>query len=45
MRRGDHLSELEVRITEALTSMPELPINDWEVNVVPELRPDASTAR
>jgi hypothetical protein len=27
-------------ITGALTSMPELAINDWEINVVPVLQPE-----
>ena len=40
LRRGDHLPELEAEISRALTSMPELAINDWETNVVPVLQPD-----
>jgi phenylpyruvate tautomerase PptA (4-oxalocrotonate tautomerase family) len=40
LRREDRLSDLEEAITRALTSMPELPINDSEINVVPVLRPD-----
>jgi phenylpyruvate tautomerase PptA (4-oxalocrotonate tautomerase family) len=40
LRREDPLSDVEEAITLSLTSMPELAINDWEVNVVPVLRPD-----
>lgn len=40
LRAGDRLAELEDAITRALTSMPELVINGWEINVVPVLRPD-----
>jgi hypothetical protein len=40
LRRGDRLSELEAGISRALKSMPELGINDWEINVVPVLQPD-----
>jgi len=40
LRREDRLPDLEEAITRALTSMPELAINDWEINVVPVLRPD-----
>lgn len=40
LRRGDDLSDLEAAISRALTSMPELAINDWEINVVPVLQPD-----
>ena len=40
LRRDDPLSGLEAAITRALTSMPELAINDWEINVVPVLAPD-----
>jgi hypothetical protein len=40
LRREDRLADLEEAITRALTSMPELAINDWEVNVVPVLMPD-----
>jgi phenylpyruvate tautomerase PptA (4-oxalocrotonate tautomerase family) len=41
VRKEDRLSDLEQAVTRALISMPELAINDWEVNVVPVLRPDA----
>jgi phenylpyruvate tautomerase PptA (4-oxalocrotonate tautomerase family) len=40
LRREDPLSELQDAITLALTSMPELAINDWEVNLVPVRKPD-----
>src|SRR5687767_15039033 len=40
LRRDDPLNELEEAIARALTSMPELAINDSEVNVVPVLMPD-----
>ena len=34
------MSELEEATRHALTSMPELAINDWEIDLVPVLRPD-----
>jgi hypothetical protein len=40
LRREDRLSELEEVTRRALTSMPELAINDYEIDVVPVLRPD-----
>jgi phenylpyruvate tautomerase PptA (4-oxalocrotonate tautomerase family) len=40
LRTQDPLSDLERAIGDALVSMPELAINDWEINVVPVLRPD-----
>ena len=40
LRTGDRLSELEAATRAALTSMPELAINDWEIDLVPVLRPD-----
>jgi phenylpyruvate tautomerase PptA (4-oxalocrotonate tautomerase family) len=40
LRREDRLSDLEEATKRALTSMPELAINDWEINVVPVLMPD-----
>jgi hypothetical protein len=40
LRREDRLPELEEAIKTALTSMPELAVNDWEINVVPVLMPD-----
>ena len=41
LRREDRLSDLEEATTRALTSMPELAINDYEIDLVPVLRPDA----
>ena len=40
LRRGDRLSDLEDAARRALASMPELAINDWEINLVPILMPD-----
>jgi phenylpyruvate tautomerase PptA (4-oxalocrotonate tautomerase family) len=40
LRREDRLPDLEEAMTHALTSMPELAINDWEINLVPVLRPE-----
>ena len=40
LRRDDRLSDLEEATKRALTSMPELAITDWEINVVPVLMPD-----
>ena len=40
LRREDRLTDLEEATKRALTSMPELAINDWEINVVPVLMPD-----
>lgn len=40
LRTEDRLAELEEAITTALISMPELAINDWEIEVVPVLVPD-----
>jgi phenylpyruvate tautomerase PptA (4-oxalocrotonate tautomerase family) len=40
LRREDRLSELEEATRLALTSMPELVINDYEIDLVPILRPD-----
>jgi hypothetical protein len=40
LRREDRLSELEEATRLALTSMPELAINDFEIDLVPVLRPD-----
>ena len=40
LRREDRLSDLEEATKRALTSMPGLAINDWEINVVPVLMPD-----
>lgn len=38
--KEDPLRDLEDAFRRALTSMPELAINDWEINVVPLLAPD-----
>lgn len=40
LRREDRLTDLEEAIRHSLTSMPELAINDYEINVVPVLMPD-----
>src|SRR2546423_6101787 len=40
LRREDPLSAIEESITRTLSGMPELAINDWEINVVPVLMPD-----
>lgn len=40
LRRQDPLSDLEEAIRRALTSMPELAINEDEVDFVPVFRPD-----
>ena len=40
LTRDDPLSAIEESITRTLTSMPELAINDREINVVPVLTPD-----
>src|SRR4030067_800497 len=40
LRREDRLSDLEEATRRALTSMPELAINDHEIDLVPVLRPD-----
>jgi hypothetical protein len=40
LRRGDRLSDIEDAARRALTSMPELAINDWEIDLVPVLMPD-----
>lgn len=40
LRRDDGLEALEEAITRALTSMPELAIDDREIDVVPVLMPD-----
>jgi phenylpyruvate tautomerase PptA (4-oxalocrotonate tautomerase family) len=41
LRRADPLAEIEQAIRQALTSMPELLINDHEVDLVPVLAPDS----
>ena len=40
LRREDRLDDLEQAMREALSRKPELKINDWEVMLVPVLRPD-----
>ena len=40
LRREDRLDDLEKAMREALSSKPELKINDYEVMLVPVLRPD-----
>jgi phenylpyruvate tautomerase PptA (4-oxalocrotonate tautomerase family) len=40
LKPQDRLQQIEQAITRALTSMPELAINDWEINVVPVLAPE-----
>jgi hypothetical protein len=40
LRREDRLLELEEATRLALTSMPELAINDYEIDLVPVLTPD-----
>ncbi len=44
LRSEDQLSAIEESITRTLTSMSELAINDWEINVVPVLMPDGFDA-
>ena len=40
LRKEDRLSELEEATRLALTSLPELAINDYEIDFVPVLMPD-----
>jgi len=40
LRRSDQLRDIEDVITQTLSSMPELAINDREINVVPILAPE-----
>ena len=40
LRREDRLSDIEHAVRDALVSMPELKINDYEVDLAPVLRPD-----
>jgi hypothetical protein len=40
LRSEDRLPQLEEAMRRALTSVPELAINDYEVDLVPVLRPD-----
>ncbi len=39
LRKEDRLSDLEAATKRALTSMPELAINEHEIDLVPVLRP------
>lgn len=43
LRAEDRLSDLEEAIRRTLTSMPELAIIEWEIDVVPVLRLMAPT--
>jgi hypothetical protein len=40
LRPGDRLPEIEEAVRAALSSMPELGINDFEVDLVPVLAPE-----
>jgi hypothetical protein len=40
LRAEDRLSEIEDAIRSALTSLPELGVNDYEVDLVPVLAPE-----
>jgi len=40
LREHDQLSEIENALKDALVSMPELKINDYEIDLVPVLQPD-----
>src|SRR3954447_22490308 len=40
LRSEDDLDAIEEAIVRTLASTPELAINDWEIDVVPVLRPD-----
>jgi phosphoenolpyruvate synthase/pyruvate phosphate dikinase len=42
LRPGDDLPAIEAAITRTLSSMPELEINDWEIDVVPVMRVEGS---
>ncbi len=44
LRTNDPLWDVEAAIRRALTSMPELAIDDWDINVVPVLRPEGFDA-
>jgi hypothetical protein len=41
LRRADPLAAIEKAVRHALTSMPELGINDHEIDLVPVLAPDS----
>jgi len=40
LRSEDDPQAIETSVTKALAGMPELGINDWEIDVIPVLRPD-----
>ena len=40
LRKEDRLPEIERAVRQALASMPELEVNDYEVDLVPVFRPD-----
>jgi len=40
LRTEDRLSDIEAAVREALVSMPELHINEWEIDLVPVYKPD-----
>jgi hypothetical protein len=40
LRNDDRLPEIEAAVRGALVSMPELKINDYEVDLVPVFKPD-----
>jgi phenylpyruvate tautomerase PptA (4-oxalocrotonate tautomerase family) len=40
LRSEDDLQAIEAAVTHAMAGMPELEINDWEIDVIPVLRPD-----
>lgn len=44
LRKGDQLADLEEAIRRALTSMPELVIDEREIDLVPVLVPDGFDA-
>lgn len=44
LRKGDQLADLEEAIRRALTSMPELAIDEREIDLVPVLVPDGFDA-
>lgn len=45
LRQEDSVSDLEEATRRALTSMPELAINDYEIDLVPVVSPDGFEAR
>jgi len=40
LRTDDRLSDIEAAVREALVSMPELHINEWEIDLVPVYKPE-----